>query len=251
VLHTIEGAYPRDGDYDGGTRTLDRKNVHPHFILGYAKDGTLKVGQYLGMDVSGSALRSPNNSWGAIQIEIGVLARGPFTALDPPVAHAVKWLIHAVAGVFPTLPLTCPHSFNDSRNTPANRIKSLVRDWLQMINACTYTCMHTQTHMPSSPLTSFQSLWKRTKGIVGHQHSPVGSVSALVMFIRVLCTLRHANITIHMQLYTLQSPDKHWDPGKINCQWLAAPLGVPLPKGDAADFITRDCLRLSRECELL
>jgi len=95
-LHTIEGAWPRHGDFEAGTSTLDAHGYWPHFIVAYDRSGRLRIGQYLPMGNYARALTT-GNSDGVVQVEIGGKAASPFTSNDAGLTDAVKQLYRAVS----------------------------------------------------------------------------------------------------------------------------------------------------------
>jgi len=96
LLHTIEGSWPKNGDWEGGTATLDQHGYWPHFIVARDKTGTLRIGQYLPMNNWARALET-GNADGVVQVEIGAKAASPFTENDADITAAVKILYHAVS----------------------------------------------------------------------------------------------------------------------------------------------------------
>jgi hypothetical protein len=96
-LHTIEGAWPKYGDFEGGTSTLDSHGYWPHFIVAYDRSGRIRIGQYLPMSYYARALTT-GNSDGVVQVEIGGKAASPFTSNDAGLTAAVKQLYAAIAG---------------------------------------------------------------------------------------------------------------------------------------------------------
>ena len=96
LLHTIEGAWPRFGDYEGGTRTLDSIKAWPHFTVAYDRQGNLKICQYAPLNKRSKALKGSSGADGVIQVEVGGKAAYPFTEFDLHLTAAVRHLYRAV-----------------------------------------------------------------------------------------------------------------------------------------------------------
>ena len=63
----------------------------------------MRIGQFLPMTVQGRACRSPGNSGGVIQVEIGGKAALPFTHY-PELVEPVRALFQTVRSNFPSIP---------------------------------------------------------------------------------------------------------------------------------------------------
>jgi len=140
-LHTIEGAWPRYGDFEGGTSTLDAHGYWPHFIVAYDRSGTVRIGQYLPMGNYARALTT-GNSDGVVQVEIGGKADSPFTANDARLTAAVKALYAAVAA--------------------ATGIPIRVDSRVQFVGSSGYGTGAAQRLS--------QSVFQQVTGVLGHQH---------------------------------------------------------------------------------
>jgi len=137
LLHTIEGAWPANGDYPNGA--LDSFKYWPNFIVARQSNGVIAVAQYFSIYSSSRAL-SHNNNAGVVQVEIGARADNPFTEQDWVLALTVRELYRAVAAVT-GIPIC-----KDSR---VNFIDN---------------------HSPSARLSTSDFL--DVHGICGHQHVP-------------------------------------------------------------------------------
>jgi len=142
LLHTIDGVYPRNGDWEVGTNTLDEKGYWPHFIVAKDKSGKMRIGQYLPLDQGGRALVTGNQD-GVIQVEIGGNADRPFTS-DAELTAAVKALYAALRVAIPTIP---------------NAIDSRVK------------FRGTDAYGKNAPQRLDQTTFKAIKGLCGHQHA--------------------------------------------------------------------------------
>jgi len=140
LVHTIEGSWPSNGDWEGGTTTLDQHGYWPHFIVAKDKSGKLRIGQYLPLDQGGRAL-STGNQDGVIQVEVGGKADRPFTSADGDLTAAVKALYAAVRGAIPTIPAAANVKFYGS-----------------------------SAYGKNAPQRIPQAQFKSLSGICGHQH---------------------------------------------------------------------------------
>jgi len=145
LLHTIEGRYPNNGDFEGGTSTLDSKGFWPHFIVARDQSGAMRMAQYLPLSVGGYALRG-NNRDGVIQVELGSKAGMPFTEVDPTITAAVKFLYAEL---------------QDAISIP-NQVGAPM--WLD-----------SQGYGVDAPSRLSDAEFKAAEGLVGHSHAPIDS----------------------------------------------------------------------------
>jgi len=141
LLHTIDGIYPRNGDWEIGTNTLDQHGYWPHFIVAKDKSGKMRIGQYLPLDQGGRALVTGNQD-GVIQVEIGGNADRPFTN-DAELTTAVKTLYRALRAAVPTIP-----------NSIDNRVKFRGED----------------AYGVKAPQRLSKDIFRAINGLCGHQH---------------------------------------------------------------------------------
>lgn len=95
LVHTIEGLWPQDGDFEVGRNTLNSNGFFPHFLVARDKAGVMRIGQFISTQVQGRACKAPGNT-GTIQVEVGGKAASPFTGADASLTEAVRLLFQVI-----------------------------------------------------------------------------------------------------------------------------------------------------------
>jgi len=150
LLHTIEGTWPRNGDWESGNNALDRARAWPHFIVAKDRSGRIRIGQFIPLNVRGRALRGAANGDGVIQIEIGAKAAKPFTEHDAAITAAVRELFHTVADTLGTIPKSVDPS-------------------IRWCGDSSCPCTGAATSRARQRLSPAR--FKAVKGLIGHQHA--------------------------------------------------------------------------------
>jgi len=146
LIHTIEGAWPSNGDWEGGTTTLDKYGYWPHFIVAKDRSGKIRIGQYLPLDQGGRALVTGNQD-GCIQVEVGGKADRPFTSADSGLTEAVKVLFAALRQAVPTIPASANVKFYGSNAYGAKASQRLTQSaFRSLVGVCGHQHVYGNDH---------------------------------------------------------------------------------------------------------